>query len=97
MNFYLSLKDKLRQSEASYNSNKLKLYYQVAVRMTKIEPRDFTDHRYYAEEGEPKDALAMSLVTEFWSSVMNTFGALYEAVFKSVYSTTAKYFTVTEQ
>ena len=35
---------------------------------------------------EKNEVLPMSIVTEFWLSAVNSFGALYEAVFKSVYS-----------
>ena len=44
------------------------------------------DYRKYTEEGGTHEALPMSIITEFWLSAVNTFGALYEAVFTSVYS-----------
>ena len=39
------LEDKIRQSKASNNSKKLKLYYQAAVKMTTIEPCDLAEYR----------------------------------------------------
>ena len=49
---------------------------------------DLPGFRKYIEEGGTHEALYMSLVTEFWLSTVNTFGALYDVVFKSVYSRT---------
>ena len=89
-NFFLSLEDKLRQSKASFNSKKLKLHFQAAVRIVTTEPCDITGYRQYEEEGETLESLPMTPVTEFWLSVVNTFGALYEAVFQSVHSRTGK-------
>ena len=64
-NFHLSLENKLRQSKASFNSKKLKLYFQSAMRMTTTEPCDITGYRQYEEEGEKLEALPMSIVSEF--------------------------------
>ena len=47
-------------------------------------PSDLPGFRKYIEEGGTHEALPMSLVTEFWLSAVNVFGALYEVVFKSV-------------
>ena len=71
-------------------AKKLKLYYQVTVRLATIEPCDIIGYRQYVEDGETLEVLPMSPVTEFWLSAVNTFGALYRAVFQSVYSRTSK-------
>ena len=49
-------------------------------------PSDRPGYRNYTEEEGTHEALPMSIVTNFWLSVVNAFGALYEAVFTSVYS-----------
>ena len=90
LNFHFILEDKLRQSKISYNSKKLNLYYQKTIRMATTAPSDLPGFRKYIEEGGTHEALPMSLVTEFWLSTVNVFGALYEVVFKSVYSRTGK-------
>ena len=53
--------------------------------MTTTAPRDPPGYRKCTEEGSTHEALHMSIVTKFWLSSVNTFGALYEAVFTSVY------------
>ena len=88
--FYLILEDKLRQSKTSYQSKKLKLHYQKAIRMATTALRDLPGYMKYTDEGGTHEALHMSIVTEFWLSSVNTFGALYEAVFTSVYSRQGK-------
>ena len=53
-------------------------------------PSNLAGYRKYTEEGGTHEVLPMSLVTDFWLSTVNTFGPLYEVVFKSVYSKTGK-------
>ena len=91
LNFHFNLEDKLRQSKISYNSKKLKIHYQTAIRMATTAHSDIPDYRKYTEEGGTYDVLPMSIVTEFWISAVNTFGGSYEVVFQSVYSRTGKY------
>ena len=96
-NFHLSLVDKLRQSNASYNNKKLKLHYQAAMRMVTIKPRDLTGYRKYVEEEETKDVLPLSTVTEFRLLAVNVFGALYEASFQiGMVPNVAKYYNTFE-
>ena len=54
--------------------------------MATTSSRDLLGYRKYIEKGGTHEALPMFIVTEFWLSVINTFGALYEVVFTSVYS-----------
>ena len=58
--------------------------------MATTAPRELPGYRKYTEEGGTHKALSMSIVTEFWLSAVNTFGALYEVVFTSVYSRQGK-------
>ena len=58
--------------------------------MARTAPSVLPGFRKYTEEGGIHEELPMSLVTEFWLSTVNTFGALYEAVFTSVYSRKGK-------
>ena len=88
--FYLILEDKLRQSKTSYQSKKLKLYYQKVIRMATTALRDVPGYMKYTDEGGTHEALPMFIVTDFWLSPVNTFGALYEAIFTSVYSRQGK-------
>ena len=60
------------------------------MRMETTAPRELPGYRKYTEEGGTHKALSMSIVTEFWLSAVNTFGALYEVVFTSVYSRQGK-------
>ena len=54
--------------------------------MATTAPRELPGYRKYTEEGGTHEALPMSIVTEFWLTSVNTFGALYEVVITSVYS-----------
>ena len=58
--------------------------------MATIAPIDLSGYRKYTEEGGTHETLSMSIITEFWLSVVNIYGALYEAVFTSVYSRKGK-------
>ena len=60
------------------------------MRIATTAPNDFMRYEKYEKEGKTKEALSLSTVVEFWLSVVNTFGALYEAEFKSMYSRTDK-------
>ena len=51
---------------------------------------DLPGYRKYTEEGGAHEVLHMLIVTEFWISEVNTFGALYEMMFQSVYSRMSK-------
>ena len=64
----------------------MKLHYQKAISIARTAPSVLPGFRKYTEEGGTHEVLPMPLVTEFWLSTVNTFGALYEAVFTSVYS-----------
>ena len=81
LNFNFNLEGKLRQSKTSYNSKKLKLHYQMAIRMATTVSSNLPGYMKYTEEEETHEALHMSIVTEFWLSAVNTFGTLYEKVF----------------
>ena len=63
----------------------------MTVRLATIEPCDIIGYRQYVEDGETLEVLPMSPVTEIWLSAVNTFGALYRAVFQSAYSRTSKF------
>ena len=86
VDFHLQLVDKLGKSKTSYQTKKLKLHYQKAMKMANTAPTELPGYRKYTEEGVTHEALPMSIVTEFWLAVVHTFGSLYEAVFTSVYS-----------
>ena len=58
--------------------------------MATTAPREVSGYRKYTEEGRTHEGLPMSIVTEFWLSAVNTFGALYEVLFASVYSRQGK-------
>ena len=73
LDFYLILEDKLRQSKALYNIKNSKLHYQKATRMVTTAPSDFPGYRKYTEEGGTQETLPMSIVIEFWLSVVNKF------------------------
>ena len=86
LDFHLILEDKLRQSKTSYQSKKLKLHYQKTIRMATTALSDLPSYKKYTEEGGTHETLPMSIVTDS----VNSFGALYDAVFTSVYSRQSK-------
>ena len=51
---------------------------------------DLPGYMKYTEEGGTHKALYMLIVTDFCLSTVNTFGALYKAVFTSVHSRKGK-------
>ena len=48
--------------------------------MATTAPSNLPGYSKYIEEGGTQEALHMSIVTEFWLSIVNTFGALYEVL-----------------
>ena len=52
LNFHLILEDKLRQLKTSYNSKKLKIHHQTAIRMVTTTPSDLPGYRNYTKEEE---------------------------------------------
>ena len=86
VDFHLPLADKLAQSKASYQTKKLKLHYQKAMKMANTALTEIPGYKKYTEDGVTHEALPMTIVTEFWLAAVYTFGTLYEPVFTSVYS-----------
>ena len=88
LNFYLHLKDRLREISKSFNGKIIEPLYQVSVKMaatpSTFHPESWT---YATNKGVIITAVPVNSITEFWLATVSTFGALYEAEYVSVYST----------
>ena len=85
-NFYLHLKDRLRETAQSFNGKIIKPLYQVSVKMAATLPTLLPENRTYATDKEVTiTASPVNSITEFWLATVSTFGALHEVDCVSVY------------